>query len=303
MSMLKARRLPRKFRRPVSTQTRQLVERRYERHRRQRSEQWKRILRRMSDHLIASRRSIAIGLCILGALILTTFFSIALFSPVMRIAEVRIVRTESRLDIEHVQHLLSPLFGKHLMLLSGYDVRQLLEDGMPDLQRVEVSKDYPSTLVVHISLDPLVARLRILDPEESSLSTASGASIDYLTDKGVYISSSRASPEEHLPMFMLTDWGARPSPGTSLLSTDLLSRMSISEKFLQEQFGQEVVMRTVFLRAQEYHLQTQQWTLWFDMRSSIEDHFQRYRIFLREIAHEEVRQYIDLRLKDRVVYR
>jgi hypothetical protein len=64
-----------------------------------------------------------------------------------------------------------------------------------------------------------------------------------------------------------------------------------------------VFTRTLFLRAQEYHLQTREWTLWFDMRSSIEDHLQRYRIFLREIPHEEVREYIDLRLKDRVVYK
>jgi hypothetical protein len=257
----------------------------------------------MGEHLRNARRSLIIGIGVLIVFAIGIFLAIALFSPAMRIAEVRIVRTESRLDIEQVQHLLSSLFGKHLMLLSGYDVRQLLEEGMPDLRHTDVSKDYPSTLVVHIALDPLIARLRILDPDESAASTATGAAVDYLTDRGVYISSSRESPEESLPLFMLTDWGARPSPGIPLITPDFLSRMAISEKYVQDQFGQEVVTRTVFLRAQEYHLQTPQWTLWFDIRSSIEDQFQRYRIFLREVPHEEVREYIDLRLKDRVVYR
>jgi hypothetical protein len=304
MSILKARRLPRKFRRPVSTQTRQLVQRRYERHRAQRSERWKRLMRKVLERCKNSRRSIAIGLGVLVLFALGIFLAIALFSPAMRIAEVRVVRTESRLDIEQVQHLLSPLFGKHLMLLSSYDVRQLLEEGMADLQHVEVAKDYPSTLVVRIALDPLVARLRILDPGETpSAVSGTGADIDYLTDKGVYISTQRASPEAMLPVFLLTDWGARPSAGTVLISAGLLERMAITEKLLQEQFGQEVLTRTLFLRAQEYHLQTAQWTIWFDMRNSLEDHLQRYRIFLREIPHEEVREYVDLRLKDRVVYR
>ncbi len=252
------------------------------------------------------RKTIAVlaGLAVLAAVVLMIFFAVALFSPAMRIAEVRIVRTESRLDIEQVQHLLSPLFGKHLMLLSGYDVRQLLDEGMADLQHVEVSKDYPSTLVVRITLDPLVARLRILDPEEvPSALAGTGASIDYLTDKGVYISTQRASPDAMLPLFLLTDWGARPSAGAVLIAPELLGRMAITEKLLQEQFGQDVLTRTLFLRAQEYHLQTSQWTLWFDMRNSLEDHLQRYRMFLREIPHEEVHEYVDLRLKDRVVYK
>ncbi len=303
MSILKARRLPRKFRRPVSNETRRLVQRRYERHHLQHSDRWKRFVRKVWERFRAARKSLIIGLGVLITLTIGIFLAIALFSPAMRIAEVRIVRTESRLDIEQVQHLLSPLFGKHLMLLSGYDVRQYLEQGMPDLRYFDVSKDYPSTLIVRISLDPLVARLRILGPEETATSSASGAGVDYLTDQGVYISSPRASPQGNLPLFMLTDWGARPSAGAPLIVPDLLSRMAMSEKFLQDQFGQEVSMRTIFLRAQEYHLQTSQWTLWFDMRSSIEDQFQRYRIFLREVPHEEVRTYIDLRLKDRVVYR
>jgi hypothetical protein len=279
------------------------VQKRYRRQRERRYEHWKRLLRRLGERVTATRKHLLVGLgalCITGGVI---FLALALFSPAMRVAEIRIVRGDPRLDVEQVQGLLSPLFGKHLMLLSSYDVRGLLEDGMPDLHGVDVSKDYPSTLMVRVGLDPIVARLRIAGPEEVGSTTETGSLTDYLTDRGMYVSSPRAAPGGDLLMLTLVDWGARPIPGSVLVTPEVLERITLTEKHLQEQFGQAVLERTVFLRAQEYHLRTAQWTLWFDTQSPIEEQLQRYRIFLREIPHGEIRSYIDLRLKDRVVYK
>lgn len=281
-----------------------MVQRRYERHRKLRWDLWRRRMRRVSEKLVKLRRHMAlaaIGLIIIGV---GCFFAVALFSPLMRVSEVRVVRTDTRLDIEQVQSLLAPLFGKHLLLLSVYDVRELLERGLPDLQHVEVDKDYPSTLVVRITVDPLIARLRILSPDEAKGTPKSESStIDYLTSEGVYIASGRASGGEALPRITLVDWGARPIPGMVLLTPEFLLRVAATERNLTEQFGQEVLERTVYLSAQEYHLKTAQWTIWFDVKSSLEEHLQRYRIFLREVASADVKEYVDLRLKDRVVYR
>lgn len=229
------------------------------------------------------------------------FFAMALFSPLMRVAEVRVVKTDTRLDLEQVQSLLSPLFGKHLLLLSAYDVRALLEEGLPDLQSVETDKDYPSTLVVRITVDPLIARLRIESPDAEA-PEGEPSSIDYLTSDGIYIASARAG-EAALPLITLVDWGARPIPGTMLLTPEFLLRMAATERSLAEQFSHKTIERTVYLRAQEYHLKTEQWTIWFDMQSTLEEQLQRYRIFLREVPSHDVKEYVDLRLKDRVVYR
>ena len=302
MPIRPAKRLPKRFRRPVSQGTRVRVQRRYERHRKLRFDLWRRRMRRVSEKLVKLRRYAAfavIGMLLLGVV---GFFLVALFSPLMRVAEVRVVRTDARLDLEQVQSLLAPLFGKHLLLLSGYDVRMLLEEGLPDLHLVEVDKDYPSTLVVRITVDPLIARLMIRGPEEEPVQ-GEAATIDYLTSEGTYIASARASGGDALPVITLVDWGARPIPGAVLLTPEFLLRVAAAERSLQEQFGQVVLERTVYLRAQEYHLRIAQWTIWFDVQSSLEEYLQRYRIFLREVAPEEVKNYVDLRLKDRVVYR
>lgn len=275
-----------------------MVQRRYERHRKIRWDLWRRRSRRLAEKFGKLRKHMAIAVISLVLIGITGFFAVALFSPLMRVGEVRVIRTDTRLDIEQVQSLLSPLFGKHLLLLSGYDVRTLLEEGMPDLQSVEANKDYPSTLVVRITLDPLIARLKIAGGDDA----VPQGGVDYLTSEGVYVSSGRASGES-LPSIVLVDWGARAVPGEMLLTPGFLLRMAAAERNLSEQFGQETIERTVYQRAQEFHLKTAQWTLWFDMRSSLDEQVGRYRIFLREVPAEDVREYVDLRLKDRVVYR
>ena len=300
-----SQRLPRKFRRPVSPETRSLVARRYERQKRMRWDRWIRQWRRFVERLAKLRRHLliaAVGLVAIGVVI---FFAIALFSPVMRLSEVRVVRTDTRLDLEEVQHALAPLFGRHLLLLSAFEVRQLLEGSLPDLQSVSVGKDYPSTLVVKVTLDPLRARLVIVPPEGETPGSAvgSGSTVDFLTEKGIYISSTRVGDVEALPILRIVDWGARPVNGTAIMSPDLLSRMDSAEHALQEEFGQPVLTRTIYLRAQEFHLQLKAWAVWFDMRSTLEDQLLRYRTFLREVPPAEVRSYVDLRLKDRVVYK
>jgi hypothetical protein len=262
-------------------------------------------MRRIAQQSATFRRPLALGAVVLIVVGVASFLAVALFSPIMRVAEVRIIRTDTHLDIEQVQEILAPLFGRHVMLLSSYDVRSLLQAGIPDIRRVDVTKDYPSTLEVRVTLDPLIARLLVGNSDGSDVSeaTASGTSVDFLTEEGIVISSPRVGDDRDLPTIVLVDWGVRPVHGMHILSPEFLRRMADAERILREQFGQDIVARNVYLRAREFHIVTPQWVVWFDARSPLEEQFQRYRTFLREVPSEEVRSYVDLRLKDRVVYR
>ena len=79
--------------------------------------------------------------------------------------------------------------------------------------------------------------------------------------------------------------------------------MHNAEQALDEQFGQKVRSRSVYLRAQEFHLLTQQYSLWFDLKSPLEAQLLRYRLFLQTVGKDTAKEYIDLRLTDRVVYK
>lgn len=297
-------RLPKRFNRRVTQGTRSLVGRRYERKSQHRRERLRRVLRRTQQNARRwQRAALRWGVALLLGLVLL-FVGLLLFSPLLRLEEIKIRRLSPRLDIEQVQQVMSPLFGRHLLFLTTAEVRELLQANITDLRSVEIDKVYPSELTVTVELDPLVARLIILDPEQEEAPAAgTGGYMDFLTDEGVYVVAPGALASEELPAIRIVDWGVRPNPGTELLPLSLLERLFETEDALRAQFGHSIEIRTVYLRAQEYHLLANGISLWFDMRTSAEQHLQRYRMFLQSVRREDVQQYIDLRLTDRIVYK
>ncbi len=236
---------------------------------------------------------IVLGMLVIGFL---------LFSPALQIREVQIERVSPRLDIEHVQDVLAPLFNRHTVFLSKFEVLSALESAIPDLRSAEVSKVFPSLLKVRIELDPLVARLRILEPDAQNAKAFTGATVDFLTSEGLYIATTAVQDTQTFPEIVIVDWGVRPDPNTHMLQPLFLERMNAAELTLLRQFGQEVRERRVFLRAQEFHLALDDFVLWFDTKSPLDDQMSRYRLFLREEDISKVQQYIDLRVSDRVIY-
>lgn len=273
-----------------------------ERKRNRSKERFRRLKRRLDVVLVGMRESALkwtlAGLILVGAML----FGFLLFSPIVQVREIQVTRESPRLDIEDVQQALAPMFGRHLFFLSSFEVAGLLREDFPDISTISVSKTYPSTLHVQIELNPLVARLHILEPDEEQALAFTGSTVDFLTEKGIYIATTAAQDPATLPEITIVDWGVRPDPKTQLLDPSLLQRMNAAEITLLRQFGQEVTERRVFLRAQEFHLRIGGIELWFDTKSPLEDQLNRYRIFLRETGLGEVRQYIDLRISDRVIY-
>jgi len=301
----KARRIPRRFNRPVTRETKKLLKRRHKRSKKRRIlDTVQRLQRRFQRFFATFKHSCiqwfvfaVIGLILLGG-------GLVLFSPIIEVRELRVTRVNARLDIEEVQRVLAPFFGRHLLFLPVREVVQTLEASLADIKHVEIQKQYPSQLIVRIELDPLYAQLTILNPDMEGGETSIGATIDFLTDQGIYVVAFLPEESATLPMMRLVDWGVRPQEGTRLVSPDFLVRMQETERALKEQFGQNVTVRTIILRAQEYHLQTDNGlTVWFDTRVPLEDQLLRYRTFLRSVHIDDVEEYVDLRLADRVIYK
>ncbi len=312
--LLKPRRLPSRYNRRVQVSTRKFVQRRQQRRRQYLRERAKRLIHRFQRQLAGLSSLIRRFLLLFVAGLTLLIMGLMLFSPLFDVREIRVLRTDPRIDVEQVQRALVPIFRRHLFFLSASEVEPLLTGGMPDLTDVSVEKRYPSTLVLHLTLDPVIARLAIESPDAKSAAPVTGTGAgpethtvtlgDYLTARGRYVtylpSQVKLPPP---PLIRIVDWGVRPSPWTTLIEPELLLLMREAEKALKEQFGQEVSERTVYVRAQEFHLRTKAYALWFDRRSSLEEHLQRYRIFLRTIGMPAAKQYVDLRLTDRIVYK
>jgi len=236
------------------------------------------------------------------ALVLLTF-GIVLFSPIGRIEEIHVPRTDTRLDIEGVIESLSPLFGRYLISITGREVSDLIVQKIPDVQNITVSKRYPSQLTVRVELETLVARIRVLDPDRGDRPVSgSGGTIHAVTRSGILTAYAPSTSSGALPLIDLVDWGVQPENGVPILTPEILTRIVETEQALTIQFGYKVSRRVLYLRAQEYHLTVGGIRLWFDIRSTVEEQLQRLRTYLHVLGPGVAKQYIDLRLGDKVIY-
>ena len=305
--------MPRRFNRPVTRQTRAFAERRHQRHAKKRHERVRRFVRRTEKIFSDWRKMFQRWLILLGIGFVLLGLALFLFFPIVQVREIRVVRSDLRIDAEKVQRALAPLFGRHLLFLTAQEVRELVRASAADTTDIDVDKDYPSRLVVTMRLEQIIAKLTIEMPEaeEPSLAgeatNASGAVVisteDYLTVNGRYVTHPSAATASDLPVISIVDWGVRPTPGAILLEPELLEVLYAAEEALRDQFALAVTGRVVFLRAREFHFHTDEFDLWFDLRSPLAEHLARFKLFLETIPKEEVERYIDLRLSDRVVYR
>lgn len=221
---------------------------------------------------------------------------------------IRVQRQDPRIDRDDVQQVLAPLLSQRLVLVTLRDVRSLLEPAYPDLESVRIQKTYPSTLTVSIQLQPVVARISIEDaraPESGSGSstTGSGTTYYYVTGQGTFIASPLRLTTAPVPTLTLVDWVVLPQNRSSLLSPDFLKTIFLARDILRRDFGLSAEKMTLYLRAQEFHIRTPKATLWFDLRSTLPVQFGRFRSFLRAVGFDQVKEYIDLRITDKIVYR
>ena len=236
------------------------------------------------------------------------FVGLIVFSPIVQVREIRVQRDSLRIDAEKVQRSLSPVFGRHLLFLSTQEVAALLRASISDIGDVAIDKDYPSRLTVRLTLEPITARLVIVAPDDARAGMRSGSGFsaganDFLTVNGRYIVDPNPDVPTDLPVLFIVDWGVRPNPGDVLIAPDVLETIYGAEEIVRQQFGWDLQRRIVYLRAREFHLKTQTITLWMDLRSPLSEQFARLTVFLRSVPAEEAKEYVDLRLSDRIVYK
>ncbi len=308
------RRLPRKFNRRVSPAMRSFAKRRHKRNGLGFAAKMRTRMRRLArlGPVWSARIRRWWFPVVAGVLCIAT--GIALFSPLFQVRRITIQRSQGRVDVARIQQQTASLLGRRMLFLSSRDVEALVKDVVPDLRDVSISKQYPSRLFLRITVQPLIARLQLSAPagQQASSSSASAqpaqalptvVSQDYLTEKGLYVVASVTGSSSILPVMKVVDWEVRPAPGTSLLSEEFLTKMQDAERILQQEFGQKVTVRTVYLRAKEFHLSIAQGSLWFDGQAPLDQQIARYRIFLQSAGWKQASRYVDLRLQGRVVYR
>ena len=310
--MLKpSRRIPKAFQRPSSTMSRRLAEKLLERNgpgkssRTSRSvRKWQRALR----SLLAALGQLRMWLVWLAAAACFALILLSL-SPALAVTTMRVRREDQRVDIEELEQLLHPFFGKHLLFLSSNLLERTILSADPEVSTVTVKKNFPHAIEITLSMDPIVADVLVGGPDdtEENISAASGSGqYRYLTSRGVYLTYSvplQAAAEGERLTLRVVDWAVKPVHHQRLLDASVLHDIETAQRILRESFGHVTRSVTLYLRAREFHIQTERLALWLDEATPILKQLDHYRQFLRTLPPGSAGQYIDLRLHDRVVYR
>lgn len=276
------------------------------RRRKEKFARWNRKMMRLRDTVLSEFR---LWLVIGMGLITLIVAGMLLFAPFFDVREMRVRRQDPRIDPEEIQQILSPLFRQRLVLVTRSQVASLLLAEYPDIGRVEISKEYPSTLSVSVYLEPVAAEVIIADstdpPTGSGSNTSSSGTYiyTYVTRKGTFVTSPIRLTGGPYPKLTVTDWGIRPQNRTLLLTPDFLQTIFLARDTLLRDFGLQSQSITVYLRAQEFHIKTNKTTLWLDVRSPLNVQFQRFREFLKTLLLDQAKEYIDLRIADKIIYK
>jgi hypothetical protein len=268
-----------------------------------------RFFRRISHTSSAILSEFRIWLLIGISVVILASVSFLLFSPVFDVRYIHIRRQDPRIDIEEIEQALTPLFKQRLLFVTKGQIASLLQPEHPDIETVDIRKEYPSTLTITIHLEPVVATVTIDDTTENSLAgsgstlTTSGAFL-YLTRSGIFVVSPiKLTSTVPIEMLRLTDWGIRPQNRTNVIDPKFLQIIFAARDTLRTDFGLKSMDIVLYLRAREFHIRTNKVSLWFDLTSPLSVQFQRFREFLKNLSLDQAKEYIDLRIADRIVYR
>ena len=126
----------------------------------------------------------------------------------------------------------------------------------------------------------------------------------YVTKSGIFVASPiKLTSSLPIETLRVTDWGIRPQNRTRVISPSFLQMIFSARDILRTDFGLVVKDIVVYLRAREFHIRTNRVTLWFDLTSPLSIQFQHFREFLKNLPLNQVKEYIDLRVTDKIVYK
>ncbi len=145
-------------------------------------------------------------------LLMMGFIAFALLSPYFEIKKININRDTPHLNVEAVQEILDPFYGKNLILLRGEELKQELFDDFLEFRTIEIKEEWPDGLTISIALSP--PAFTLFDMQSANFSVVSA--------DGVILS---AQPNDELPVLKIKDLKTPFTPGEKLIEKAWLEKV------------------------------------------------------------------------------
>lgn len=188
--------------------------------------------------------------------------------------------------------------GKNILLLSNDSLKTLFKIRFPEISEIEITKEYPSTIVVKAKTLPIVAKWQYQDSQTGA------PSLGVINQKGLFFAGETS--EELFSIERVGEEAFKTKQDKRVISEDALSQILFTRKELETLTSLSISSAKYLEDAQEIHFIAKEGpTFWFLLSIPLEEQIEKFKIVFSEknfspSALEKI-EYFDLRIKKSVI--
>jgi cell division septal protein FtsQ len=199
---------------------------------------------------------------------------------------------------EEVKTSIENAIGKNLVFIDTEELKLKILETFPEIEQVEIKKDYPRTLVINFSEYELVANV---------INESSTVKKSYIINSiGYAIKENFENP--NLPYIKIkTDEPANPE--NPIIEANKLRYILEAIIYFEDKFGMRVIEVEYKKIPREIHILTEKnFYIWLDIQKTIDEQFKKLKKALTKLdIYNENLEYIDLRIAgsngDKIIYK
>lgn len=199
---------------------------------------------------------------------------------------------------QEITKILSTNIGKNLLFTNTEDIQVKILDSFPEIEEIEVEKDYPGSIVVTFSEYPLVAN--VTNESQTLKKSYIINSIGYAIKEDLESTS--------LP-YIKVQSDEPLNPESPIIEANKLRYILETVIYFEDKFGMRVVEVVYKKVPREIHLLTERnFYIWLDMQKPADEQLKKLKKSLVKLdIYTEDLQYIDLRIAggngDKIIYK
>jgi len=189
--------------------------------------------------------------------------------------------------------------NKNILFANKAEMIAKIQKTFPEIENVEISKDFPSTILIKFAEYPLVANITNM--------AANGTNKKYLISSiGYAIKENQTDP--NLPFIKIKTAEPINTDGV-VIEPEKLKYILDAITYYKEKFGMKVLEAEYKVTAREVHLKTEKYfVIWLDIQNPFENQFKKLKKALVKLdIFNEPLEYIDLRITgesgDKIIYK
>ncbi len=257
----------------------------------------KKLLKRSHPYTAKIKKFVLI---IAGILIVSFSIHLIFFSNYFKVTEINV--SDELLDSDTLGNEISATIntsvGKNLIFIDTEDLQIKILDSFPEIEEIEVEKDYPNKILVTFSEYPLVAN--VINESTSIKKNYIINSIGYAIKEDLESTSLpyiRVQSDEPL------------NPESPLIEANKLRYILETIIYFEDKFGMRVVEVIYKKIPREIHLITERnFAIWLDIQNPAEEQLKKLKKALVKLdIYNEDLEYIDLRIAggngDKIIYK